>query len=99
FDELLRAHVRDGRVNYRDIQSDERLTTYLRQLDRVDPNALPMREDRLPSGSTPTTSLRSKAFWIACPRRRSGAVTVTLSRATTGSAEGRSISTIWNGSC
>ncbi|GIW55672.1 MAG: DUF547 domain-containing protein [Nitrospiraceae bacterium] len=51
FDELLRAHVRDGRVNYREIQSDERLTTYLRQLDRVDPNALPTREDRL-------------AFWI-----------------------------------
>lgn len=51
FDELLRAHVRDGRVNYPGIQSDARLTTYLRQLDRVDPNALPTREDRL-------------AFWI-----------------------------------
>ncbi len=51
FDELLRTHVKDGRVNYPGIQSDERLTTYLMQLDRVDPNALPTRDDRL-------------AFWI-----------------------------------
>jgi hypothetical protein len=51
FDELLRAHVRDGVVNYPAIKPDPRLQTYIGQLDRVDPNGLSGRRDRL-------------AFWI-----------------------------------
>ena len=51
FDELLRSHVADGIVNYPRIAVDPRFESYLRTLDRVDPNRLPSREDRL-------------AFWI-----------------------------------
>ena len=51
FDEVLRVHVSDGLVNYPAIAKDSRLDRYLWYLDRVDPNALPTREDRL-------------AFWI-----------------------------------
>lgn len=50
-DGVLRDHVVDGRVDYPSIQSDPRLPQYLAQLDRVDPNSLPSRDDRL-------------AFWI-----------------------------------
>lgn len=48
---VLRDHVVDGRVDYPSIESDPRFPQYLAQLDRVDPNALPTRDDRL-------------AFWI-----------------------------------
>lgn len=51
FDEVLRAHVTDGVVDYPAIAKDERFGGYLSQLARVDPNALPTREDRM-------------AFWI-----------------------------------
>lgn len=51
FAEVLRAHVVDGVVDYPGIAADDRFGAYLRQLQRVDPNALPTREDRL-------------AFWI-----------------------------------
>jgi len=51
FDELLRAYVVDGVVNYPGITADARFQAYLLQLDRVDPNRLPTRQDRL-------------AFWI-----------------------------------
>ncbi|MGH7229520.1 MAG: DUF547 domain-containing protein [Nitrospiraceae bacterium] len=51
FDELLRASVVDGVVNYPGITADARFQAYLLQLDRVDPNSLPTRQDRL-------------AFWI-----------------------------------
>lgn len=49
--QVLAAHVKDGVVDYPGIQSDDRLAAYLAQLDRVNPNALPTRQDRL-------------AFWI-----------------------------------
>jgi hypothetical protein len=51
FEDLLHAHVRDGLVDYPAIASDSRLDTYLQQLDRLDPSALPSRDHRL-------------AFWI-----------------------------------
>ena len=51
FDELLRAYVVDGVVDYPGITADARFQAYLLQLDRVDPNRLPTRQDRL-------------AFWI-----------------------------------
>jgi hypothetical protein len=51
FDEVLQMHVRDGVVDYPAIEGDHRLQAYIRQLDRVDPNSLPTRQDRL-------------AFWI-----------------------------------
>jgi hypothetical protein len=51
FDEVLRVRVVDGVVQYPQIAIDLRFDAYLRLLDRVDPNALPTREDRL-------------AFWI-----------------------------------
>jgi hypothetical protein len=51
FDELLRAHVVDEVVNYPGIMADTRLQTYLRQVDRLDPNRWRTRQERL-------------AFWI-----------------------------------
>ena len=51
FDEVLRDHVENGVVNYQALDSDGRFEHYIRQLDRVDPHALPAPEDRL-------------AFWI-----------------------------------
>ncbi|MGQ0810713.1 MAG: hypothetical protein ACT4OO_05750, partial [Nitrospiraceae bacterium] len=51
FEEILRTHVVDGRVNYPGIQTDGRFERYLEQLDRINPNTLPTSHDRL-------------AFWI-----------------------------------
>lgn len=51
FDGVLRDHVARGLVDYPGIARDRRFGDYLALLDRVDPNALPTREDRL-------------AFWI-----------------------------------
>lgn len=51
FEEVLRVHVLDGVVNYPAIAKDRRFDRYVWYCDRVDPNALPRREDRL-------------AFWI-----------------------------------
>jgi hypothetical protein len=51
FGEVLGSHVRDGAVDYPGIQSDDRLSVYLAQLDRVDPNGFATRGERL-------------AFWI-----------------------------------
>jgi hypothetical protein len=50
-DAILRAHVTDGVVDYPAIAADNRFQSYLRDLQRIDPNALPTRADRL-------------AFWI-----------------------------------
>ena len=47
FGEVLGAHVKDGVVNYPGVQTDDRLPAYLAQLDRVDPNALATRSERL----------------------------------------------------
>ncbi len=51
FGAVLRAHVSNGVVDYPAIAADSRFPTYLDLLDRVDPRALPTRDDRL-------------AFWI-----------------------------------
>jgi hypothetical protein len=51
FDEVLRAHVKDGVVDYPGVAQDTRYSAYLEQLARIDPNALPTRRHRL-------------AFWI-----------------------------------
>lgn len=51
FDQTLREHVHDGVVNYPGYASDQRLTQYIQQLNRVDPTTLPTRNDKL-------------AFWI-----------------------------------
>lgn len=51
FDEVLQAHVKDGVVNYPAVAKNARFFSYLDQIDRVDPNALPGRQHRL-------------AFWI-----------------------------------
>ncbi|MBH0178242.1 MAG: DUF547 domain-containing protein [Nitrospira sp.] len=48
---VLSAHVNDGVVDYPAIQTDDRQESYLRQLDRVDPNAFVTRNEQL-------------AFWI-----------------------------------
>ena len=47
FDQTLREHVTDGVVNYPGYESDPRLTRYLKQLNRLDPTALPSKRDRL----------------------------------------------------
>lgn len=51
FDEVLRAHVKDGVVDYPAVAGDARFAAYLDQLDRVDPDSLPDRRHKL-------------AFWI-----------------------------------
>lgn len=51
FGQVLASHVKDGVVDYPGIQADDRLPAYLAQLDRVDPNTLATRNERL-------------AFWI-----------------------------------
>ncbi len=51
FDAVLETHVKDGVVDYPGVAKDTRFPTYLDQLNRVDPNGLPGRLDRL-------------AFWI-----------------------------------
>ena len=51
FDKVLHEHVRDGMVDYPAIAGDDRFRTYITQLDHVDPNAFPTKEERL-------------AFWI-----------------------------------
>lgn len=51
FDEVLRASVLDGRVDYPAIQTDGRFEPYVSQLDHVAPTGLPTDRDRL-------------AFWI-----------------------------------
>lgn len=51
FDAVLRDHVADGVVDYPAVVGDPRLAAYLDQLNRVDPDHLTGRRDRL-------------AFWI-----------------------------------
>lgn len=51
FDGVLETHVSDGVVRYPDVASDPRFTSYVNQLNRIDPHTLATREDRL-------------AFWI-----------------------------------
>ena len=50
-DETLHVHVADGVVNYSAIAADSKFRTYLMELDRIDPNSLRTRQERL-------------AFWI-----------------------------------
>jgi Protein of unknown function, DUF547 len=45
--DVLQTHVRDGFVNYPEIQSDQRFAAYLALLDRVNPSALPSERDQL----------------------------------------------------
>lgn len=47
WDQIVQAHVRDGQVNYPAIQADDKLDRYLAQLNRIDPTALPKREEQL----------------------------------------------------
>lgn len=51
FTALLKAHVTDGEVDYRQLCADPRLTQYLQQLQGTDPLTLSVRDARL-------------AFWI-----------------------------------
>jgi hypothetical protein len=51
FDDVLKQAVSEGRVDYARIQSDTRFEKYLGQLNRIDPKALPTRDEQL-------------AFWI-----------------------------------
>ena len=51
WDRIVRAHVRDGQVDYPAIQADRRLDGYLSELNRIDPTRLARRQDQL-------------AFWI-----------------------------------
>lgn len=49
--QVFSSHVKDGFVDYPAVQTDDRFPAYLAQLDRMDPNALATRHERL-------------AFWI-----------------------------------
>ena len=50
-DAALRAHVRDGQVDYAGFATDVRFSAYVRNLDRINPDELRTREETL-------------AFWI-----------------------------------
>lgn len=45
FTALLTEHVKDGRVNYKAIKQDKRLTNYLEQLSKTDPKTLSGKEE------------------------------------------------------
>jgi hypothetical protein len=47
FTEVLKAHVRDGRVDYVGLKADSRLTKYLEQLAATDPAKLASDRERL----------------------------------------------------
>ncbi|MGH8580905.1 MAG: DUF547 domain-containing protein [Gammaproteobacteria bacterium] len=47
FDVVLRAHVVDGKVSYAGIAGDLRFAEYLQELERIDPEALATREEKL----------------------------------------------------
>lgn len=51
FDRVLRAHVRDGVVDYASIQTDDRFQAYIDYLETADPDSLATRDEKL-------------AFWI-----------------------------------
>lgn len=51
FTEILQEYVRDGRVDYRNLCEDDRLQTYLTQLENTNPNTIANEDARL-------------AFWI-----------------------------------
>jgi hypothetical protein len=51
FDQVLRAHISDGRVGYPDVRRSRHFHEYVAQLDRIDPGGLPTDLDRM-------------AFWI-----------------------------------
>jgi hypothetical protein len=51
FDQVLRAHVRDGQVDYAAIQMDDRFQAYIDYLETAAPDSLATRDEKL-------------AFWI-----------------------------------
>jgi hypothetical protein len=51
FDQVLRAHVREGLVDYAAIQTDDRFQEYIDYLETADPDSLATRDEKL-------------AFWI-----------------------------------
>ncbi len=51
YDEVLKRHVKNGKVNYATLKSDKDFQTYLDQLSKANPDALQTREEKI-------------AFWI-----------------------------------
>lgn len=51
FDQVLKAHVQDGHVNYAKIKQDQRFTEYLKYLEVTNPETFSNKEEKL-------------AFWI-----------------------------------
>ncbi len=51
YDAVLKRHVKNGKVNYKALKTDKEFATYLEQLAKANPDALPTREEKI-------------AFWI-----------------------------------
>ncbi len=51
YDAVLKRHVKNGKVNYKALKTDKEFATYLEQLSKANPDALPTREEKI-------------AFWI-----------------------------------
>ncbi len=51
YNEVLKRHVKDGKVDYKSLKSDKDFQTYLDLLSKANPDALPTREEKI-------------AFWI-----------------------------------
>jgi hypothetical protein len=51
YDAVLKRHVKNGKVNYKTLKADKDFATYLEQLSKANPDALPTREEKI-------------AFWI-----------------------------------
>ena len=89
FDEVLRAHVADGVVRYPAIAVEPQFAVYIRTLDRVDPDTLLARQERLAfwinaynafaikgilDGYSPLTKFGQYRYFIAKGHRVGGAV-------------------------
>mgnify|MGYP001068238557 CR=1 FL=1 len=51
YDSVLKRHVKNGKVDYKSLKADKDFATYLEQLSKANPDALPTREEKI-------------AFWI-----------------------------------
>ncbi len=70
FNDVLHAHVKNGLVNYCGFAADKRLDVYLEQLNRIDPELLPARAERLAYWINAYNAFAIKGILDGCSPRR-----------------------------